>query len=254
MIADGPDPLAERLAVRAARGGWSVEHLSYADASRRLSVARCGAACKVAPAVPIFLRLPHAANLWADAESQFHRAEMCSLVWGAAALSEAAVVNRPNAFGFAGRCALSTSVVRRRAGLGLDGTEVFASSAPAPVGPDEEWWLEQQADRATLRWEDRHMGRAPYRAARVRPGFDLCILTVVGGATFGEAPPARPDISASSAEMCAALGVTFATVTWRWYADRGVAEFARVNPHPTVSEVGESWDGVAAQLLSELSR
>jgi hypothetical protein len=252
VIADTPDPLADAFQVYAEAHGWTARRLSYADASLLLSIARTGGSTRVSPDAPIFLRLPSAPSPWDDDEARFHRSERWSLVWAAGALSQAPVVNRPDSFGLSARAALSTTVVRSRAGLARYGPETFSSHPPDPQGPPEEWWLERQSDRVTLPWTERGASRGPFRAARVRPDFDLLQVPVVGSRAFGSIP--SPGIAGASPEICRALGLTFALVMWRWYPAEGLAEFARVNPHPHLGDLAHSWDPVAAELLLELSR
>jgi hypothetical protein len=255
IIADPPDPLAQRLSDHAMSSGWPTEWLTYADASRRLSLARTGSTTVVSPTIPMFLRLPLAASPWEDGENQFHRAEIHSLVWAAAALNDAPVVNRPDSFGFSSRYALSTSVIRQRSGFGPNGPEVFSSDPPNPLGPVDEWWVELQSDRSTFPWTPEDMGKGPYRAGRVRPGFRLLVVPVVGRDGIGDAiEGSKTELLMTSARICNSLGLAFATVSWRWYAEDGTTEFARLNPHPTLEEIGDAWGNVAAQLLMELSR
>ena len=252
VIADDPDLLVDRFVCYAESNGCSVERLSYANACRRLSISRAGSSVRVEPVVPMLLRLP-SSNPWADDESQFHRAERCSLVWAAAALSSSPAINRPDAFGFSSQFALSTAVVKSRAGLRVDAPESYSSEVPEPLGPSSEWWLERQEDRRTIAWSMREDAAGPFRAARVRPGFVLRTYTVVGDRSFVDIPGTSDvEIGQSSIELCKGLGVAFATVTWRWYASEQTAEFARLNPHPTIGDVGAAWAGVAPKLLSEL--
>jgi hypothetical protein len=252
IIADAPDALADDFARLARARGKAPDRLSYGQAALRLSVIRGQRGTAVAPACPIFLRLPFAAPPYSDDEAQFHRAEICSLVWAAAALTTAPVINRPNSYGFSGRCALSTGVLAARAGLEWRGVEVFAGQAPDPIGPADEWWLERADDRSTLPWTERGALRGPFRASRVRSGFELVVVTVVGAAPFGEHPSVQVGLGARSVEVCKSLDVGFATVMWRWYPQGAEAEFAGVNPHPRLEEIGGSWPLVADQLVAEL--
>jgi hypothetical protein len=255
VIADHPDPLADRFASYVEKSGWAALRLTYAEAALRLSISRRGPEARVCPAAPLFVRLPFAVGLWEDTEAQFHRSERWSLIWAAGALTQAPVINRPDPVGLSARSATSTSILRSRSEIGLGGPEVYASHAPNPCGPAEEWWLEDQSNRATFAWAERGARRGPYRAGRVRPGFELLVMVAVGDHVFGQAPPeAWPSVGDSSLRICRALGVSFASVMWRWYPGEGVAEFARFNPHPTLNEIGDCWDDVASQLLKELGR
>jgi hypothetical protein len=255
IISEGYDSLANRFFCHAKSNGWSVESWGYTDACLKFQIARHGTLTQVEPIVPVLLRLPTPNSPWMDDESQFHRAEKCSFVWAATALSEACVINRPNAYGFSGRCALSTAVTKFRAGLSVAVPETFASHMPDPIGPADEWWLEQQADRRIISWQEGAASSGPFRAARVRAGFILKTFIVVGERSFVEMQSnSDNDLATSSVKICRALGIAFAAVTWRWHSNECLAELGRVNPHPTVQDVGECWEEVAKQILLELSK
>jgi hypothetical protein len=254
VIAEDGDAVADRLAAGAESSGWSVEHLTYAGAAGRLSIGRVDGAVRVAPAAAIFLRLPRAPSPWHDGETQFHASERCSLVWAAAALTEAPVVNRPDRAGLSCRCTPSASVLRRRAGSESNTPETFASHAPDPVGPPDEWWVERQGDHVSAPWSRRGAAGGPFRAGRVRPGFQMAVATVVGRRTFVTTPTALDAaIRRRSVLACRRLGLTFAAAVWRWYPDERLAELVRVNPHPGMHDIGEHWPATAKALLSELA-
>jgi hypothetical protein len=253
VIADDSDLLATHFASFVRQTGCSVELLNYTDASLRLSVARHGKDTCVSPNFPIFLRLPKS-NPWANSEMQFHFAERCSLVWAAASLNILPVVNRPDSFGLSSRCSVSTTINSSRAKLDSHSLEVFASHSPAPIGPDNEWLLEQQTDRSVFAWSKEYSGVGPFRAGRVRDGFNLCSVIVVGEKVFGDPSRLNLDIPKISTEICRALGINFASITWRCYSCDGTVELARVNPHPNVGEIGRLWNDVATQLTALLSQ
>ena len=210
---------------------------------------------KVEPAMPMFVRLPASLSPWADREAQFHYAEICSLVWAAAALSASQVINRPDAFGLAGRCSSSSTVLRRRARHEIGGTEVFASALPEPSGPSDEWWVEPQVARMAMPWTSRDARSGPFRAGQVRPGFELRAVIVVGDQAFSGAVSGGVfDIAGSSVEICRTLDITFARVTWRCYAHEETPVLVQVNPQPSLADIGDLWSDVVSHLLSELGR
>jgi hypothetical protein len=259
VVADRPDPLAERFVNSARAAGRSVEHLDYPNAAGRLSLSRVGRSVQIEPTVPIFLRLPRAARPWADGEVNFHRAERCSLVWAAAALTNAPVINRPNALGLAAGWSSSTTVACRRADIKADSREIFASQPPEPASAvfpavdESEWWFEDQQTGRILSYSERGAARGPIRAGRLRPGFELRVVTVVGARAF-ECQGVPASILERSMGAAMGLGLGFASVTWRWYASTASGELARVSPHPILHDVGDRWDDVASALLSELAQ
>jgi hypothetical protein len=203
----------------------------------------------------MFVRLPASVSPWADPEAQFHYAEICALVWAAAALSAAPVINRPDAFGLVGRCSSSSSVLRRRARHEVGGIEVFASALPEPSGPADEWWIEPQVVRMAMPWTPRDTRVGPFRAGQVRPGFELKSIIVVGNQTFGGAVSHGVlDIAGSSVEICRTLGITFACVTWRCYGREGTPVLVQVSPQPSLTDIGDLWNDVVSDLLTELAQ
>jgi hypothetical protein len=166
-------------------------------------------------------------------------------------LTDAEVVNRPNAWGFSGRVAGSSEVTRRRAGIrGVEmATEAFSSHCPEV---DDRWWLERQADRELMPWSVSLDERGPYRSGRVEPGAQAVVVAVVGDtACVVDDSPSGVDLRDRSREVCAALGLTFALLTWRWDPGRGHAELARV-AHPSLADLGSAWPLVADALEARL--
>jgi hypothetical protein len=253
IVADSHDRFASQFGDDARTAGWGVARVSYTEASQLLSVSRRGETAVVDPSLPMLLRLPWAPNPWADSERQFHRAEICSLVWAAAALNAAPVINRPDAFGFTSRSSLTASVAYWRAEHGHREAETFASHVPEPAGPADQWWVERQTDRLTMPWKNWGSGRGPYRAGRVIPESTLAtVATVAGEAFMDESPHPEADIAARSVRITRALGLVFAVVTWRLSHEDGAAEFVRINPHPSLREIGGMWRPVVGHLLQEL--
>ena len=214
VIADKDDRLAGALWAAAVERGLSADWWPYREAALRFSVSRRNGAVTVDPGVPIFLRPPPAPSVWLDRESQFHHAEIVSLVWAAAALTQAPVINRPGVLGFAGRADALAAVTRRRAGVHA------ATLEPADAPPS-----------------DCRRTRAAVAGSRVFP------IRAVNGA---------PDHAAETLEVCRRLELAFATVTWRWREQQGAMELESVNPRPRLDELHEAWPAIAEALLEEL--
>jgi YD repeat-containing protein len=254
VIADAPDALADALVLHAREAGRAVERWSYDEAAARLCMHHADGEVDVAPRVALFLRLPLPSRQWLDGERQFHRAEVCSHVWAAAALTPAPVVNRPDAWGLAGRLSRSTAVLRRRAGLPDERAEIFCSHPPELGADAEHWWLERQSDRGILAWSATSRERGPYRGAHVAPDAEPVAVTVVDGeAHAAHAVPQGSELLERSCRVCAALGLSFATVFWRWHEASGVAELGGVG-QPALVTVGSAWPAVADALLRCLAR
>jgi hypothetical protein len=225
IIADARDSLADDFGAIAAAGGRPVDRLGYPEAAQHLTVRRSGSRASVQPEAAIFLRPPLGTNRWLTRERQFHQAEIFSLVWAAAALTAAPVVNRPDAHGLGSRSRASAAVLRWRAGITPNRPEV-ASNDPARV---------EDAPRGPLE-------------------RTIVSVTVAGGRGFmaGEFAVDRR-MPKRAQDVCAALGVAFATVTWRLSDDQSDMELARVNQCPVLAEIGDAWPCVAAALLEELT-
>jgi hypothetical protein len=247
VIVDVSDPLVDALASAArTAAGMSVSVLDWATAARLLEIRRRGGDVDVMPAASMLLRPSRTPGPWEDGETLFHRGEMVSAVWAAAALTAAPVVNRPGPQGLVGHCAATVSASRARANIPPE-PETFTSHRPEPDGPPAEWWVEPQRFGRQMPWTvEASRAGGPYRAARVTPGFELSRAVVVGDETFGAEPGSALDVR--SRQASAALGLAFATVTWRTYRTAEPV-FVAINPFPVLEELDGYEDIVIAALL-----
>lgn len=251
MIADATDTFVGAFAAFAVADGWDAERLNYAEAAQRFSIARNGSVVRVTPASPLLLRLPAAVGAWASPEAQFHHAEICSVVWAAAALTAAPVINRPDTYGFLSRATSCATVLRRRTGQRTGGVEIYSNALPAPPVPETEWWAEPYNSRSPAPWTPQDLRKGPFRAGHVRPGFVLHTVVVAAGVAFDETSPT--DVLDASVRVCRELGLKFALVTWRHYRNTGETILVRVSPQPTLDQVGPYFNAVADRLLVELA-
>ena len=251
VIADAEDELAVQLAGRARDKGCTVLHVGYRDAAGMLSVSQ-GSATVVRPQCPMLVRSPAAPPPGASQRDAFHQAEIRALVWAAAALTPLPVVNRPTADGFSGRVARSSAVVRLRAGQ-PPRQEIFASHASTALidEPDEHWWFEHQGSYAGFGGGHAVIDRGPYRVGRPGRADTVLIACVVGSLVTVNPPGAEALVQDRSAAVAAALDLQFATMVWRSGPDSEL-ELGRVNPYPTLPELGDRADDVLAELLTTL--
>lgn len=254
LIAEPRDRVADELARAAAGRGIEAERLTYPEAALRMTVARRGTEVRVEPRAPIFLRPPAAASLWLPRVSQFHHQEVRTLVWAAAALTQAAVVNRPDSHGFASRAFGASAVLRNRAAVAENPVEVF-SSGPPTVGDPQDWWLESQASGQVFALTGDVPDRGAFRSAHVRADRHTVTATVAGRRVFVADPEAdgAHGLGARSLAVCRALGVSFAALTWRLPDGDAGLELARIDHRPGLQQIGGAWTAVADALLEELA-
>src|SRR5690349_2642094 len=233
VVAPATDPLARDLAERGRSAGIEVEVVSHDAAAGLFTLSRRAGVDRVSPDRPIFLRLPAGLPPGTPDDRQFHDAERRAIVWAAAALTSAPVVNRPGVHGFQGRVWPSTAVLRRRAGLPGSGTEVF-TCCPRHAGSalkGDDWWLE-------------HLGTyqvspaasappcGPFRAGRLTGQPRVALACVVGSDVL--LSPGLPvslvqRMEEDSRRICQALGVTFATIPWHEATESAEPQPGRVN-------------------------
>ena len=256
VVICGPsDRLAVDFCRAATAHGRRAERWTCAEAASRLTIARAGCRATVRPHVPLLLRYAEMPWQSPTAEQRFHFSEMWSLVWAAAAITSATVINRPGSQGLIAAVSPSSAVLRRRAHVRSDECEVFASHEPKPRGPSHEWWLQPLRPGSPTEPGDGSEATSPVRAGHIPEELVARSVTVVGGAVF----PAS-DQSASrdgrlhrlSREVCSALGLLFASVTWGVTPTGEAVRLGRVSPCPTLEDVGPAWPEIARSLLDLL--
>jgi hypothetical protein len=256
IVAENNDELADRLEEFLRGQAVDVERVGYRAAAGRLTVRREKDVATVRPVCPIFLRPPAPRPPFSTGSARFHSAEIHGLVWAAAALSDAVVINRPGRHGFGGRASGSAAVLRRRAGLPEQGQEIFASHASLVTAVPNEagWWLERRRSRTAAPPADVSADSGPYRGGRIPTGSEAFVACVVGTQVYitpetGHALEER--IRHDSVRVAGELGLTFATLAWRRTASADPC-LGRVNPWPSLAELGQHWASVRSALVGEL--
>ncbi|MEV8092988.1 hypothetical protein [Kitasatospora sp. NPDC085879] len=266
IVAEPTDTLADGLADYARGRALTVERLDHRAAAGRMTIQRLGGRTTVTPSCPLFLRPPAAPPPGTGDQRLFHHAEIRGLVWAAAALTTAHVVNRPGRYGLGGRISGSTAVLRHRAGLPGQEPEVFAGHASSAAVPrsDGDWWFQHRRSWATVPASGVVSDRGPYRVGRIPAGSTAVITCVVGARVFvlARTGDAGGDLTVAdlaaddrarelSAQVAGALGLTFGTLAWR-RGDAADLELGRVNPCPSLAELGHLWAAVREALIGEL--
>jgi hypothetical protein len=267
VLASTEDRLATRVARAVEDRGRTALYLDGPAAARLFTVKVDGAAGKVTPELPMFVRN----SAWwrskapTSADERFIVGENYSMVWAVTALCPATVINRPSRNGWVDHFTPGTiaPLVDGEVPQGL--TEVYASS-PAVVGLG----TKQAGDlasggpaTASLPWGknvDQATGPVgdlapgtPLRARLVDPDALYEVVTVVGERAFASTNDPRTKelrLVERSTSLAAKAGLHFATVTWAVHADQ--AEPVRLNSDVRESETRFAWPEVENALCEDL--
>lgn len=175
------------------------------------------------------------------------------MLWAAAALTRAPVLNRPTGRGFEARWSSSGAVTERRAETET-APELYACS-PAGLGApsDAPWALEDSRGR-TRPWTGADTGEAPYRARPLLADERYERVVVLGERAWRitSVPLERLDLEARSSALAARLGLAFACVTWGIDDAQESARLARIDPYPRADQVLPVWNECVPTLLEYL--
>lgn len=251
VIADQNDSLACALVEYGLKREIDIERAGLDSAVQKLSVTREGDVVTVEPQCALFLRPTYVST--DNRIARFHEDEKRSLLWAAAALTTAPVINRPTVLGLAGPSWLSMAHLRRRAGLPCDRYETFSSDVD-PAGPLDEWWVEDYTTRQVSPARELLSSRGPFRGGQLPRAISVRWVTVVlsEASISGPCEPSTATaIRTGSLQICQSLGLQFASIPWWWSAD-SVPEPGRPLVYPHLSHVGENWDKVADNIVRGL--
>jgi len=253
IVAEADDPFPSAFAAYVEDEGLVAARMAPRALAEVLSIAVEGAAARVSPDRPLLLRAIRGPGPASSEEDRFVWSEIFAAVWSFAALSPRAVVNRPDEGGWVSRSVFSGALTERRSRATVSAPEVYWQGR-APEGLDG--MLHQ--DLAT--WKTLDAAELPtalarqLRSRRFPPcrGWEQAV--VVGDAAHRVTTAAIGDwpLEQESARVAAALGLSFATVSWGLPADGGAPVLARINPHPTLAECRPVWRDVRRALLRML--
>jgi len=253
MIAAGRgDELASELHGLAEASGRHVRRMELDEASRFFSI-DVGGTVAVEPAIPLFLRVPGPPAVRESFGAAFLRGEQAGTLWAAGALMKSPCVNRPGHHGFAGRSSFSSSATFLRAGYASSSTETFSREAP-DLSSDRTWAIQNTVTHRTTLWPQRPETPGPYRSREVLPGSTYEVVAVVNGQAWriSDRPLGELDLEQRSAQVIAALGLTFGAAIWAISRDGTIAVAARFEAYPPFDYIRPRWDAVGPALLQEL--
>ncbi|MBL7500110.1 hypothetical protein I6A84_11955 [Frankia sp. CNm7] len=272
IVADPEDPVAAELTAYLAEHGRRAVTLDPFDAAQlftvevhsrpagdpaRLADGDAGAqvVVSVVPTVPMFLRVPDLADAAASFDARFQYQECVAQLWAAAALTDAAVVNRPTSRAFGGAVSDSAALTERRAEEPAGSVEVFAATFPDPAEQvDEGWWVRDAVTGHTAVWPRRPDGDGPYRArwSAADPAFEIVVVLGADAWRCTTAEIDHLELTTRSVTLAGRLGLTLAAVVWRVDADGGRARLVEVDPFPGVELLRMTWLGLGPRLLTLL--
>ena len=243
VVAEPGDVLARAVTRRARERGAEVAHLAPLAAAAALTLTVDGGRARVTPRVPVLLRSTAAR---ADGGgTAFARREAQSHLWGACALMDRPVVNRPGAFGLAGLFADSLPVSELRARR-LPCTERYTSEPPG--GADGELCVQDLGTFDTAVLPDLPAGDGPFRS-RAMPAAVQRAVVVVGERAWAGGDE---ELGARSVAVAARLELDLAVLTWSLGEDGRTAALARIDPFPRGHVVAACADELAAALCELL--
>jgi hypothetical protein len=264
----------DRVAARVARGlkkrGCTPLCLDGPSAARLFTIHMCGGVAEVTPAMPMFIRQ----SAWwrprqpRDADERFHLGECYSMLWSAAALSTAPVINRPGRMSWPQR--LTTGGLAPHFSESPQAPPEIHSSSPewtttdASRAQDAETPATTSAAGANLSLWGRNTNNdtgpvddlpkdVPLRARLLDPAASYEIVTVVGERAFSATVDPRTtehQLLERSTELVRRAGAYFATVTW---AVTGTAvQAVRLDPNPGEGHLRFAWAAVEDALCEDL--
>lgn len=253
VVAAAGDPVAGLLSNLARQDGRSAVVMTHADAARLFSIAGSGNGMTVDPDVPMLLRPPMPAAPGRDADSTFLDGETFGALWAAAALAASPVINRPTVHGFEGGWSPSAAVTERRAALPV-ASELYLHLPPGAPPPDGRTWAIEDARGRTRRWTALDRDDIPCRARALIAGEAYERVIVLDGKAWRSTVVELDGyaLEERSIAAVAALGLSFAAVTWGIAEDLGAVRLARIDPYPRADQLFPVWNDVGPALLKAL--
>lgn len=253
IVADREDALSGLLSTEIRRRGRTPVILGRSDAARLFTISGDDAGSRIEPAVPILLRPAAPPRPGREPDDLFLGGECTATLWSACVLTSAPVVNRPTSAGFEARWSGSSATTEHRASAEV-APELHVRARDGDDPPDARPWAIEDSRGRTRRWTGADIGDGPVRA---RPLLEdelyerVVVLqphawrtSTVDLASFG--------LEQRSLDIVAAIGLTFAVVTWGVTPGLEAVRLARVDPYPRADQVLPVWDDCVPALLERL--
>jgi len=250
VVSDGKDALTSMFLDFAASQGHTGVDVHPLGFARLVSVEVDGTGPRVAPALPLLLRPLPVFPATADEETRFHWSECYAACWAAASLVPRPSLNRPTAWGWATRITASNALLECRVRGASAAPELFWTGTPPTDAGDGEWLHQDLETWATIDTP----GPGFYRSRRFPRcrGWEQVIVVGARGLRVTSADIGDRELEAASVAVAAKLAASFATVSWGIPEDDSPAVLARLNPFPSMHEIGPVWPDVRRLLLGEL--
>jgi hypothetical protein len=256
IVASEADPLAREVASSCARRGYAARILDVASAARLYSISVGDGGAVVEPDIPMLLRLPPPKDARGSFDEAFSESECFAALFAAAALSTRPVINRPQSGSLSGRISQSSALTALRSGDVSVVGEVFASAPPEPGKADAErvWCIQELTTFQTRLWPSSPNGRGPFRAKWLDAHLAYEMVVVLDqDAWRSTAVDLRGlELEERSVDLVSSLDLRFAVVTWAISRSHSSAEFVRIDPYPSLTQVRGVWGNLGPALLQAL--
>jgi hypothetical protein len=254
VVASTDDALAQAFVRACDRRGHSAEILDVDRAARRFTIAVDDGVVRVEPEAGLFLRIPPPPAIRPSFDEAFLSGECFAMLFAAAALGAAPVVNPPYRGSLNGRLTHSSAVTALRVGAGPVTQEVFASSVPEPPGegPAQSWCVQDLSTFGTATWPFATDGGGPFRArwADADRAYEMIVVLDATAWRTSRVDLRALRLESRSVDLVARLGLRFAVVTWAVSASLEAADVARVDPYPSLAQVRPVWPEVGEALVT----
>lgn len=250
IVAEPSDCLAQHFFNFASSGGCKAHIYTLQDAARLYSVKVGSGAPEIHPDVALFLRLPPPPPIRRSFGAAFQQYEYTNTLWAASVLQTSPCVNRPTENGLAGRSSISAAITEMRSGATGNRREVFCRNLNGLGAHD--WCAEDTVtlDRCVL--PNLPLGVGPYRCRPIERHWAYELVLVLGQKVWRvtQAPLAHLRLEERSIAIVDKLDLIFAAVTWAIHPAYCSASLARVDPYPSVEQVGHFDSDIYQALLT----
>lgn len=261
LLGESSDPLLLAIEANARDRGLKAAIVSHDKFVESVTITTNNNGWTVHPEVPLLLRpfFSRSTPELSDGNMRFLAGERLAVLWAAAFLSRARVINRPSTTAIPGRACFEVAVDFRRSTL--------TSKASGPVRtsygsrstelPNRPLAIRNLETGITWLGDARKGAEESAVFARDTLGSEWYErVTVVDRTAWSDASPvtAPLGVQQASIRLCADLGLDFATVTWEVDPLLVKCLLVRVDPYPSISHLEPHLKAVAAALVGVLMR
>jgi hypothetical protein len=256
IVASSTDPLANALADVCARAGYSARISDLETAARFFSITVENGVAAVEPDLPIFHRMPPPKDLRNSFDEAFSHGECFAHFFAVASLIKSTIINRPFKGSLSGKVVQSTAVTELRTGEPLVATEIFSSIMPQAHAEStgRSLYVQDLGTYETMEARSLPTGVGPYRAkwSDHAPAYEM--VTVLGQEAW-RSTKVKLDhlmLESRSIKLLDQLKLVFGVVTWAISPSLENAVITRVDPYPSLNQVGMVWPELSKAFLKVL--